>query len=146
AEAHTTILAIAPSPLQEGVIWVGTDDGRLHLTRDGGTTWQSLEAGFVGVPANTWIPDVRPSRHNPAGAFVVLDNHRRSDFAPYVLRTDDWGKTWKSLVTPDLRGPALVLEQDPVDPDLLFLGTEIGLWVSLDGGRAWFPWKHGVPT
>jgi photosystem II stability/assembly factor-like uncharacterized protein len=146
AENFTTIIAIAPSPLREGVIWVGSDDGRIHVTRDGGKTWDSIEKNLKGVPANTWVPEIRASKHDPASAFVVLDNHRRSDFAPYVYRTDDWGKTWKSLVTPDLRGYALAIEQDPVDPDLLFLGTEFGLWASVDGGGRWMRWKHGLPT
>lgn len=146
AEAYTTIMTIAPSPLVDGVLWVGTDDGRVHVTRDGGKTWESVERNLKNVPANTWVPEVRPSRHDPASAFVVLDNHRRSDWTPYVYRTDDWGRTWKSLAAPDLRGYALTLEQDPVDPDLLFLGTEFGLWVSLDGGGRWMRWTHGLPT
>jgi photosystem II stability/assembly factor-like uncharacterized protein len=146
AENFTTIISIAPSPKEKGVIWVGTDDGRLHVTRDGGRTWTSLEKNVPGVPANTWIPRITPSKFDAAGAFVVFDNHRREDFAPYVYQTNDWGKTWKSLATKDLRGYALALEQDPVDRNLLFLGTELGLWVSLDGGGRWLPWKHGVPT
>ncbi len=131
------------------MIWVGTDDGRLHVTRDGGKSWTSVEKnvlGARGVPANTWIPHILPSRYDAGTAFVVFDNHRRSDLTPYVCRTDDCGKTWKSLATTDLRGYALAIEQDPVDRDLLFLGTEFGLWVSLDGGARWMPWRHGVPT
>jgi photosystem II stability/assembly factor-like uncharacterized protein len=146
AENFTTILAIAPSPLQQGVLWVGTDDGRLHVTRDGGKAWTSVEKNVSGVPANTWIPHILPSKFDAGSAFVVFDNHRRSDFKPYVYRTDDWGKTWKSLATRDLRGYALSIEQDPADKDLLFLGTELGLWVSFDGGARWMPWRHGVPT
>ncbi|HEY0513512.1 MAG TPA: hypothetical protein VGH73_16500 [Thermoanaerobaculia bacterium] len=146
AENYTTILAVAPSPVQRGVIWVGTDDGRLHVTRDGGKTWTSLEKNVPGVPANTWIPSLLPSKFDAASAFVVFDNHRREDFRTYVYRTDDWGKTWKSLATADLRGYAHVMEQDPGDRDLLFLGTEFGLWVSNDGGRRWMKWTHGVPT
>jgi photosystem II stability/assembly factor-like uncharacterized protein len=146
AENHTTILQIVPSPKEKGVIWVGTDDGRLHVTRDGGKTWTSLEKNVPGVPANTWIPHIRPSKYDAASAFVVFDNHRREDFTPYVYRTDDWGKTWKSLATKDLRGYALSIEQDPVDKDLLFVGTEFGLWTSFDGGKSWLPWKHGLPT
>ncbi|HEV2843327.1 MAG TPA: hypothetical protein VG477_00660, partial [Thermoanaerobaculia bacterium] len=146
AENFTTIIAIAPSPKQEGVLWVGTDDGRLHVTRDGGQNWTSVEKNVPGVPANTWIPHITPSKHDPATAFVVFDNHRRSDFATYAYRTDDWGKTWKSLVTKDLRGYAHILEQDPVQKNLLFLGTEFGLWFSLDGGGRWMKWTHGVPT
>ncbi|HSU82666.1 MAG TPA: hypothetical protein VLR69_09625 [Thermoanaerobaculia bacterium] len=145
AENYTTIVAVAPSPVQKGVLWVGTDDGRLHVTRDGGKTWTSLEKNVPGVPANTWIPNILASKFDPASAFVVFDNHRREDFKTYVYRTDDWGKTWKSLATPDLRGYAHVMEQDPGDKDLLFLGTEFGLWVSNDGGAHWMKWAHGVP-
>jgi len=146
AENFTTLLQIVPSPKEKGVIWTGSDDGRLHVTRDGGKTWTSLEKNVPGVPANTWIPHIRASKFDAASAFVIFDNHRREDFTPYVYRTDDWGKTWKSLATKDLRGYALSIEQDPGDKDLLFLGTEFGLWISFDGGKSWQPWKHGVPT
>ena len=146
AENFTTLLQIAPSPLQKGVIWTGSDDGRLHVTRDGGKTWTSVEKNVPGVPANTWIPCILPSKTAAGSAFVVFDNHRRQDFTPYVYRTDDWGKTWKSLATREIRGYALAVEQDPADKDLLFLGTEFGLWASFDGGAHWTPWKHGLPT
>ncbi len=146
AENHTTILTIAPSPVERGVIWVGTDDGRVQVTHDGGGTWTSLEANLKGLPANTWISHVEASKVAGGEAFVVADNHRRTDWTPYVFHTTDYGKTWKSLATKELSGYALTLEQDPVTPDLLFLGTEFGLWVSFDRGKAWMPWKHGVPT
>jgi photosystem II stability/assembly factor-like uncharacterized protein len=146
AENFTTIVAVTPSPKQKGVLWVGTDDGRLHLTKDGGQTWSSVEGNLRGVPANTWIPHVHASRHDAATAFVVLDDHRRSNWATYVYKTTDSGKTWKSLATSNLEGYALAIEQDPVDPNLLFLGTEFGLWVSFDGGSAWSRFRHGVPT
>jgi hypothetical protein len=150
AENFTSILTIVPSPVEQGVLWVGTDDGRLHLTRDGGETWTSLEDRIVeqveGLPPNTWIPHVEASVHDAGEAFVVFDNHRRSDWTPYVLRTRDSGRTWQNLATDDLWGYALAVAQDPVDPDLLFLGTEFGLWVSQDGGGSWFAWNHGVPT
>ncbi|MDY7094124.1 MAG: hypothetical protein SX243_14235 [Acidobacteriota bacterium] len=146
AENFTTILAISPSPLEEGLLWVGTDDGRLHRTRDGGETWTSLEENLTGVPDNTWIAHIEPSRHDPAEAFVVLDDHRRSNWKPYVYRTGDYGATWTNLAKDPVRGYALTLVQDPVERNLLFLGTEFGLWVSLDGGGSWLPWKHGVPT
>jgi photosystem II stability/assembly factor-like uncharacterized protein len=146
AENFTTLLAIAPSTVQRGVIWTGSDDGRVHVTRDGGKTWESVEKNLPGVPANSWVPHIRPSRFDAASAFVVLENHRRSDWTPYVFRTDDWGKTWKSLATKDLDGWALTIEQDTVDRDLLFLGTEFGLYVTTDGGKRWMRWTHGVPT
>jgi photosystem II stability/assembly factor-like uncharacterized protein len=146
AENFTTILTIAPSPIERGVIWTGTDDGRVHVTRDGGTTWTSVEANIKGVPANTWVPEIKASRHNAGTAFIVLDDHRRSNWTPYVYRTTDFGKTWTSLATKNIQGYALAIEQDPVDADVLFLGTEFGLWVSNDAGRSWMKWKHGFPT
>ena len=146
AENYTTIIAVAPSPVQQGVLWVGTDDGRLHVTRDGGKSWTSVEKNVRGVPANTWIPHITPSTYDAGTAFVVFDNHRRSDWTPYVYRTTDYGATWTSLATKDLWGYALSIVQDPVDRDLLFLGTEFGLWASLDGGKSWMKWTHGVPT
>ena len=146
AENFTTILAIEPSPVQKGTLWVGTDDGRLHVTRDGGKTWDSVEKNVKGVPANTWIPHIFASPHDAGTAFVVFDNHRRSDWTPYVYRTTDYGKTWTSLATKNLWGYALAVVQDPVDKNLLFLGTEFGLWFSQDGGRSWLKWTQGIPT
>ncbi len=146
AENFTTIIAIAINPLDRKVIWVGTDDGRLHVTRDGGTNWTSVEKNVVGVPANTWIPHIEPSRFDAGSAFVVLDDHRRSNWTPYVYETNDYGKTWKSLATKGLWGYALTITQDSVKKDLLFLGTEFGLYVSLSGGKKWMKWQHGFPT
>lgn len=146
AENFTTIIAVAPSPATKDQIWVGTDDGRVQLTRDGGKTWASLEKNIKGVPANTWIPHIRASHSDPATAFVVFDDHRRSNLATYVYKTMDFGKTWQSLVTSDISGYALAIEQDPVNPNLLFLGTEFGLYVTLNGGKSWFKWRHGYPT
>ena len=146
AENFTTVIAIAPSGAEKGVIWAGTDDGRVHVTRDGGTTWTSVEGNIKGVPANTWVPEIKASRTNGGTAFIVLDNHRREDLAPYVYRTTDYGKTWTSLVTKDIQGYALSIEQDPVDGELLFLGTEFGLFFSQDSGKSWMKWKHGIPT
>ncbi len=146
AENHTTIISIAPSTLERGVIWVGTDDGRVQITRDSGGSWSNVAAGARGVPADTWVPHIMPSPHLAGTAFVVFDNHRRSDLTPYLFRVDDFGKRWTSLATSDIDGYALVLLQDPVDPDLLFLGTEFGLYVSLDAGQKWNKWKHGLPT
>ena len=146
AETYTTILAIAPSPVARGLIWVGTDDGRVQVTRDGGKSWTSVEANVPGVPAHTWVPEIRASRFDAGTAFVVFDDHRRSNWTPYLYRTDDFGKTWRSLAGKELRGYALAIEQDPVDKDLLFLGTEFGLWISEDGGGHWLRYKYGLPT
>ncbi|MCL7960846.1 MAG: hypothetical protein M8861_11670 [marine benthic group bacterium] len=147
AENFTSIVSIAPSPIAEGVLWVGTDDGRLHVTRDAGGSWSSIEGNLRDVPANTWIPHIEPSHVDAGGAFIVLDDHRRSNWTPYVFRTDDFGARWTRIADEDdVWGYALAIAQDPVDPDLLFLGTEFGLWVSTDGGGDWFKWTHGVPT
>ncbi|NNG16884.1 MAG: hypothetical protein HKM89_10420, partial [Gemmatimonadales bacterium] len=146
AENFTTIITIAPSPVQEGVIWVGTDDGRVHVTRDGGGTWESVEGKIKNVPRNSWVAHIEPSRFDAATAFVVFDDHRRGNFETYVYRTTDYGNKWTNIATDDVWGYALVLEQDPVKEDLLFLGTEFGLFVSLNGGAGWFKWKHGFPT
>ncbi|ARA94725.1 hypothetical protein AWN76_017230 [Rhodothermaceae bacterium RA] len=148
AENFTTILTIAPSPLERGVLWVGTDDGQVQLTRDGGQTWTNVVGRIPGVPEGTWVPQIRASKHRPGEAFVVFDDHRRNNWTPYVYRTRDYGRTWTRIVAPDkgVWGYALAIEQDPVAENLLFLGTEFGLYVSIDGGAHWTKWTHGVPT
>ncbi|HVT59373.1 MAG TPA: hypothetical protein VHR45_13350 [Thermoanaerobaculia bacterium] len=146
AENYTTILAIAPSPVARDVIWVGTDDGRVQVTRDGGKNWTPVEGNVPGVPAHTWVPEIRASRFAAGTAFVVFDDHRRSNWTPYLFRTDDFGTSWKNLAARDVRGYALAVEQDPADQQLLFLGTEFGLWISNDGGGHWLRYKYGLPT
>lgn len=151
AENHCTILCIAVSPVQEGVIWVGTDDGNVQLTRDGGKSWElvskSLTTGAKGkVPPETWVPHVEASNHDAATAYVCFDDHRRSNWTPYVYVTRDFGKTWKSLVTQEIDGFVHVIKEDPVDPNLLFVGTEFGLFISLNAGQSWMKWTEGLPT
>lgn len=144
AEFHTTILQIAPSPVRRGVIWVGTDDGNVQVTRDGGRTWENTAPRIRGVPAGTWVPHVEPSKFDSGTAFVVFDDHRRGNNQPYLFKTTDFGKTWTSLVTPDIQYFLHTMAQDPVIRDLLYLGSEFGLYVSLNGGRSWALWR-GVP-
>jgi len=151
AENHTTILCIAPSPVQEGVIWVGTDDGNVQLTRDGGKSWElvskELTTGKKGkVPPATWVPHVEVSKFDAATAYVVFEDHRRSNWTSYVYVTQNFGKSWKSLVTPEIDGFVHVIEEDTVNKNLLFLGTEFGLYVSFNAGKNWMKWTHGVPT
>ena len=146
AENYCSILTIAPSPLDAKTIWVGTDDGRLHVTRDGGENWESLEERLFDVPRNTWIPCVIASHHSADRAYVVLDDHRRANWTPYVFKTEDGGAHWTNLGTDDIWGYAHVIEEDPVDPNLLYLGTEFGLYISRDGGASWAQWTHGIPT
>lgn len=156
AENYTTIMTIAPSPVERGVLWVGTDDGMVQLSRDGGTKWTNVAERIPGEAKNVWVPHIEPSKFNAAEAYVVFDDHRRSNWSTLVFKTEDFGRSWRSLTkndptratkdTNDLWGYALVLEQDPVKKDLLYLGTEFGLWISLNDGESWMKWTHGFPT
>lgn len=145
AENHTTIVSISPSPIQRGLIWVSTDDGNVQVTEDDGATWTSVGGDIKNVPAGTWIPHVEPSHHDARTAYVVLEDHRRGNWKPYVYKTEDLGKSWKSLSTKGIDGFIHVIREDPEEPNLLVLGTEFGLRVSVDGGDSWMKWSHGVP-
>ena len=145
AENHCTILTIAPSELEQGLLWVGTDDGQLWRGTANGE-WEPLHGKLEGVALNTWIAHVEASRHDAARAYVVLDGHRRGDREPHLYRTNDGGATFQRLDLQGVIGHAHTLEEDPVDPDLLFLGTEAGLWLSQDGGAHWEAWGEGFPT
>ncbi len=146
AENHTCILAIAPSSIDKNVIWVGTDDGNLQLTRDGGKTWTNVNK-FPGLPEASWIPQVRASVYDAGTAWVVANNYRRGDFSAYAYVTNDYGKNWKRIVNDDkVFGYTLSILQDPVEPKLVFLGTEHGLWLSIDKGLNWTRWTHGYPS
>lgn len=145
AENHCSIIAVAESPLDEKVIWVGTDDGNLQVTRDGGKTWKNTVKNIPDLPANTWCPVVEAGRFKKETAYVVFDGHRTGDKTPYVFKTEDLGKTWTSLVTPGTEGYCHVIREDTVNPDLLFLGTEFGLYVSFNGGAHWVHFKETLP-
>ena len=146
AENNTTILAIEPSTLEQGLIWVGSDDGLVHITRDGGKTWNKVSGNITGMPAESWVAQIRASKHRAGEAFVVVNNYRNFDFKPYLFRTKDYGQTWTQLVNEtSVFGYTLSLVQDPVEPRLLFLGTEHGLYVSIDEGQSWTLWTNGYP-
>ncbi len=147
AENYTSILAIAPSALEKDVIWVGTDDGNVQLTRDGGANWTNVATKMKGVPTNAWVPQVHASTYDAAEAFVVLNNYRQNDWTPYVYHTKNYGKSWTRLVDEnDVYGYALSFAQDPTSPNLMFTGTESGLYVSIDAGTTWTKWTEGYPT
>ncbi|MDH5588807.1 MAG: hypothetical protein OEZ65_11460 [Gemmatimonadota bacterium] len=146
AENHTTIVTIAPSLLEGGLIWVGTDDGKVQVTRDGGATWTDVTGMIRGIPAGTWVPDIEPSRHDPGTAYAVFEDHRRGNWEAYVYRTRDYGATWSRLPTAGVDAFAHVLAEDPVEPNLLFLGTEFGAYFSTDAGNSWTRWTSGVPA
>jgi photosystem II stability/assembly factor-like uncharacterized protein len=145
AEMHTTIYSISESPKDKSLIWVGTDDGNLQLTRDGGKTWTNVIGNVPGLPKNSWVNWVQASNFDAGTAYAAFDRHTFGDMAPYVFRTTDYGKTWTPLVTRQeskgVRGYAHVVKEDLVKPDLLFLGTEFGLFVSIDGGKSWVQFK-----
>jgi photosystem II stability/assembly factor-like uncharacterized protein len=146
AETYTTIYSISESPRNGNVIWVGTDDGNVQLTRDGGATWSNVTANLPGLPKGTWISWIEASRFDPATAYATVDRHSFSDMGTYLYRTTDFGKTWTELVspqTPGVRGYAHVVREDTVSPNLLFLGTEFGLWISVDAGQTWAAFKPG---
>ncbi len=147
AETFNTIITIAPSPKQKGVIWVGTDDGNVQLTTDDGKTWTNFRGKIAGLTADAWIPQIQASKHNAGEAFVVANGYRRGDFKPYIFRTTDFGKTWTRMIDENkVKGYALCVIQDPVEPNLIFAGTEHGLWVSLDNGSSFQQWKNGYPS
>ena len=147
AETHCTIITIEPSRKEQGLLWAGTDDGNVQLTRDGGKTWTSFRGKIPGMPLSCWIPQVKASAHNAGEAFVVANDYRRGDMKPYIFRTTDYGKTWSRMIDENkVRGYALCVLQDPVEPNLIFVGTENGLWVSFDNGISFEQFKNGYPS
>ncbi len=139
-------IGLSESPLVEGLIYVGTDDGIMSITEDGGANWRRVDS-FRGVPDMSLIEDVIASVHDADVAYAVIDNHKRGDDKPYVLRTDDRGRSW-SLISGNLpeRGTAHTIAEDHVDPNLLFVGTEFGLFFTQDGGNNWRQLKGNFPT
>jgi len=143
AEMHTTIYSISESPLDPNLIWVGTDDGNVQITRDGGANWNNVIKRIKGVPAGSWVSWVEASRFDAGVAYVAFDRHTEGDLTPYVFRTDDFGQSWTRIASEDqgIRGYAHVIREDSTDKNLLFLGTEFGLWISIDGGQHWAQYK-----
>ncbi len=143
AEMHTTIYSISESPRNGQVIWAGTDDGNLQITRDGGKTWNNVVSHVPNLPKASWVSWVEASRYEEGTAYATFDRHTFGDMAPYVYKTTDFGQTWTPIVssTSGIRGYAHVIKEDTVSSRLLFLGTEFGLWVSIDGGTQWAQYK-----
>ncbi len=146
AENHTTIFTIAESPLNENVIWVGTDDGNVQVTKDGGATWTNTVEDISGLPANTWCYHIEASVHGEGTAYAVFDGHTQNDMSTYAYKTTDYGQTWTSIVTDDINGFARNIQEDYVSEDLLFLGTEFGLYVTIDGGTNWSRFTNNMPA
>jgi photosystem II stability/assembly factor-like uncharacterized protein len=143
AEMHTTIYGISESPKNGQVIWVGTDDGNVQVTRDGAKTWTNVVGNIPGLGKCSWVTTIEASRFDAATAYATFDRHTYGDMKPYVYKTTDYGQTWKALpaLESGARGFAHVIKEDTVNPNLLFLGTEFGLWISIDGGQRWAQYK-----
>jgi hypothetical protein len=152
--AFSTIIAVSESPVMPGVVWAGTDDGNLQVSRDGGTTFTEVGKNITGLPSGAlsganpyWISRVDASHFEAGAAYVAVDGHRSDDLKPYVFVTHDYGRTWASAAgnLPGY-GNVQVVREDPKNKDLLYAGTEFGLFISLDAGKRWEKFMNGYPT
>ena len=147
AENHTTILVIEPSPLERNMLWTGSDDGKVYITRDGGGNWTDVSKNIKGLPEGSWIAQIKASTRNKGEALLIANNYRRFDYKPYAYRTTNYGKTWESIVDEDdVISYTLSIIEDPEEPNLMFLGTDDGLYISLDAAATWQKWTNGFPT
>jgi len=147
AENHCTILVIEPSEVEADMLWVSTDDGRVHYTQDGGTQWTEVTKNIKDLPKGSWIPQIKASKTNKGEALLVANDYRRFNYTPYVYRTKNYGKTWERIVdATDVTSYALSIVEDVEEPNLLFLGTDDGLYISIDHGTKWTKWTEGFPT
>jgi hypothetical protein len=152
--SYSTIISLAESPVLAGVVWAGTDDGNLQLSRDNGVTFVEVGKNISGLPANAlsgdnpyWISRIEPSHYDAGTAYVSIDGHRSDDLTPYIFVTRDFGRTWATVSGSLPRtGNVQVVREDPRNRDLLYAGTEFGLFVSLDAGTKWEPFMNGYPV
>ena len=148
AEIHCTILSISESPLKKGIIWVGTDDGQVQVTRDDGKTWTNVTKTIKGLgPDDNWVTRVEASHFAEGAAYISISRHQVDDYKPYIYKTEDFGATWTSLASNlPAYGYIHVVREDLENPNLLFAGSEFGLFFSFDGGKKWIPYKTDFPT
>ncbi len=146
AENHCTIFTIAESSVNENVIWAGTDDGNIQVTQDGGKTWTNVIANVIGLPKNTWCYHIEASVFGAGIAYAVFEGHAKNDYTPYTYKTTDFGKTWKSIITADVDGFVRNIQEDFTNESLLFLGTEKGLYITIDGGSNWSHFTNKMPS
>lgn len=145
AENHCTIFSISESPLDASVLWAGTDDGNLQVTRNGGKSWKNVVAQIPGLPTGTWCMSVSAGNHQAGTAYAAFSGHQTGDTKVYLFRTSDFGDHWVSIATDSIKGFARVIREDLVNPDLLFAGTEAGLYVTVDGGKQWARFTGNFP-
>jgi hypothetical protein len=145
AENHCTIFSITESPLTDQVIWVGTDDGNVQVTKDGGKTWENLTKNITGLPANTWCYHIEASVHGKEIAYAVFDGHTKNDYTAYVYKTVDFGKTWQSIATTEITSFVRNIQEDYSNKNLLYLGAENGLYITLNGGKTWSAFTNNFP-
>ena len=147
AENHCTILVIEPSPVEKDMLWVGTDDGRVHISQNGGGSWTEVTNNIKGLPKGSWIPQIKASQKNKGEALLIANDYRRFNYTPYAYRTKDYGKTWTRIVdSEDVQSYTLSIIEDPENPNLMFLGTDDGLYISFNAGEKWQKWTEGYPT
>jgi hypothetical protein len=146
AASYSNIVTVGESPLVPGIIWVGTNDGNLQVSRDSGNTWTNVADKVPGVPKETHVSRVEPSHYDPGTCYVTFDGHRTDDHKPYIFKTTDFGDTWSSLASNLPDGNLNVIREDPRNRNLLYLGTEYAFYVSLDGGKEWKRFMNGLPS
>jgi photosystem II stability/assembly factor-like uncharacterized protein len=146
AENHCTIFTITESPLDENIVWAGTDDGNLQLTKDAGKTWTNVIANVPGLPKNTMVYHIEASVFGKGNAYVVFTGYQTGDMNTYVYKTTDFGTTWKSITSSDIVGFARNIQEDYENENLLFLGTEFGLYITLTGGTNWYKFTNNMPS
>lgn len=147
AENHCTIFTIAESPLDENIVWVGTDDGNLQVTIDGGKTWNNVSKNVAasGIANHAWVSSIEPSRFDKNVVYATFENHMYGDHKTYLGKSTDMGKTWKRMTSEEFTGFAHKIKEDLKNKDLLFLGTEMGLFATVNGGDDWFRMKNNIP-
>ncbi len=147
AENHCTLLVIEPSPVEKNMLWAGSDDGRIHFTQNGGANWTEVTQNIKGLPNGSWVAQIKASNKNKGEALLIANDYRRFNYTPYAYRTKNYGKTWERIVDgDDVQSYTLAIVEDIENPNLMFLGTDDGLYISFDAGEKWQKWTKGYPT
>lgn len=147
AENYCTILVIEPSTVEKNMLWIGTDDGRVHITQNGGKSYTEVTKNIKDLPTGSWIAQIKASNKNKGEALLIANDYRRFNYTPYAYRTKNYGKTWERIVDKsDVESYTLSIIEDPEETNLMFLGTDDGLYISMDAGNTWIKWTKGFPT